>query len=531
MKSQKNIINNIKSNYCLKIIFDYIDRKRKLKILKFNKHLRSLLNIGECCYLFNEIYNQLETKQLEKLYYNNRTDNNEEKNKLSILNILEKNIKDKRRQKKLLIDFFQDLYENYYRDSFIVYYNSKYFSKDNFNDLLSLNSPIKIYVKINLYFFLLDEPDNNVPKTKEDYLIEKSKKNILTIFDYYKYIYGLYFSVNYALNYEIYSEQLFPEQILNKLNIIFPKIEYICFPIEILCDLIDNEKILFLKNKFKKMEIYDYSENGLSNFASLLENNQSKIKEFLKVDEINIDLDNYVRAESSHDDEKLDLSGIEGIKNLELIDFYENNCILDEITLSSIKNLTLFRASIIFKQNYIQFPNLISLKIEKTYLVNSFCNKFFDGNSFLNLEQLTIEIETNIDFILLNNILKSSNNLKELNIALNDDYNESQGESEYHIYFHYYNDKSLEKNWENYDKAFEEINENLADTICNLKSLKILRIDDFGDGFPFKDIIFKNIHNDNLIEFQSNCIKSSNTSTFLKKNKNIKIIKMEYKWT
>ena len=531
MKSQKNIINNIKSNYCLKIIFDYIDRKRKLKILKFNKHLRSLLNIGECCYLFNEIYNQLETKQIEKLYYNNRTDNNEEKNKLSILNILEKNIKDKRRQKKLLIDFFQDLYDNYYRDSFIVYYNSKYFSKDNFNDLLSLNSPIKIYVKINLYFFLLDEPDNNVPKTKEDYLIEKSKKNILTIFDYYKYIYGLYFSVNYALNYEIYSEQLFPEQILNKLNIIFPKIEYICFPIEILCDLIDNEKILFLKNKFKKMEIYDYSENGLSNFASLLENNQSKIKEFLKVDEINIDLDNYVRAESSNDDEKLDLSGIEGIKNLELIEFYENNCILDEITLSSIKNLTLFRASIIFKQNYIQFPNLISLKIEKTYLVNSFCNKFFDGNSFLNLEQLTIEIETNIDFILLNNILKSSNNLKELNISLNDDYNESQGESEYHIYFHYYNDKSLEKNWENYDKAFEEINENLADTICNLKSLKILRIDDFGDGFPFKDIIFKNIHNDNLIEFQSNCIKSSNTSTFLKNNKNIKIIKMEYKWT
>ena len=530
MKSSKNIIKNIKSKYCVNIIFNYIDRKSKLKIIKFNKHLRALLNIGEHCYLFNKIYNQLDTGKLKELYYNNSTYNNENKNELSILNLLENNIKNKKRHKKLLIDFFKDLYDNYYRALFIIYYNSKYFSKENFNDLLSLNSPIKIYVKINLtYFFLLDELNNNEPEKKMTNPIIKAIQNILTIFDYYKYIYGFDFVINEIdeIYYEIDYNSL-PEQILNKLNRIFPKIEYICIPCEIISDLIDNKKILFFKNKPTKIQIYDYSENGLYNFMILLENKESKIQEFLKVDKLIIDLYNPDREDNFNE---LDLSGIEGIKNLELNHFYYNNFILDEIAINSIKKLTLFNVSIIFKQNYIKFPNLISLNLKETYLLNIFSGKFFEPNSFFNLEQITIDIVTNIDFILFNNLLKSTNHLKDLNIRCNGDYNESQQESEYNVYFDYYNDDSLEKNWDNYNKAFDEISKNLANTICNLKSLKTLRINDFNFQFTyFKEKIFENFHSDNLIEFESNCIQSSYTSTFLKNNKNLKIIKMENKY-
>lgn len=139
MKSSKNIINRIKSKYVLNVIFDYIDRTTKLKIIRNNKNLQSKLNVGEYSYIFNELYTKLDSKEEIELYYNsyfNRT--------LIILNIIDKYIKDKEKQKKFLIDFFKDLYYNYYKDLFILYYNASFFDKEEFKFLLSLNSFIKI---------------------------------------------------------------------------------------------------------------------------------------------------------------------------------------------------------------------------------------------------------------------------------------------------------------------------------------------------------------------------------------------------
>ena len=54
--------------------------------------------------------------------------------------------------------------------------------------------------------------------------------------------------------------------LLNKLNIIFPKIVYKRIPFEIIDDLINNNKITFFKNKTKKVEIYDEIEESLMIF-------------------------------------------------------------------------------------------------------------------------------------------------------------------------------------------------------------------------------------------------------------------------
>ena len=140
-------------------MFDYIDRIRKLKIVQTNKNLQSKLNVGIHSYLFNPIYKELDDGSLTQLYYN-INDN-------SIFNILEKKIKNKEKQKKILTDFFNDLYNNYYKDLFIINYDAEFYYQDNFNILLSLKSLIKIYVRIELIYFN-EEIEFNEPELKKE---------------------------------------------------------------------------------------------------------------------------------------------------------------------------------------------------------------------------------------------------------------------------------------------------------------------------------------------------------------------------
>ena len=47
IEQNKNLFNNIKSKYLLKLLFEYLQQKQLLEIIKYNKKLQKDLNIGK----------------------------------------------------------------------------------------------------------------------------------------------------------------------------------------------------------------------------------------------------------------------------------------------------------------------------------------------------------------------------------------------------------------------------------------------------------------------------------------------------
>ena len=86
----------------------------------------------------------------------------------------------------------------------------------------------------------------------------------------------------------------------------------------------------------------------------------------------------------------------------------------------------------------------------------------------------------------------------------------------------YYNYQECD--FEDCKKEFAEYNKELAKSILKLKNLEELGINDFDSKTLFIDIILENYKSDNLVKFESNCIKYSSAKKFLLNNKNLKII-------
>ena len=64
------MLENIKSYYIVKIVFEYIDEKQKLKLVKYNKSLQKKLGINIINYkLFTGKYIIYESKRIGKEYY------------------------------------------------------------------------------------------------------------------------------------------------------------------------------------------------------------------------------------------------------------------------------------------------------------------------------------------------------------------------------------------------------------------------------------------------------------------------------
>ena len=62
------MLNDIKSNFILKIIFEYIKRKQKLKIIKYNNRILNKLNITSKDFEIYSLNNKL-LKEFNNKYY------------------------------------------------------------------------------------------------------------------------------------------------------------------------------------------------------------------------------------------------------------------------------------------------------------------------------------------------------------------------------------------------------------------------------------------------------------------------------
>ena len=102
-KESKNIFNNLKSDYFLKLLFNNLMKKKSLDIIKYNKYIKDRINISIKDYKeYLEIYSPIEieikpvnnkygqfiniNKENEKYYYHIYFNDNKEEIKRSYLN-------------------------------------------------------------------------------------------------------------------------------------------------------------------------------------------------------------------------------------------------------------------------------------------------------------------------------------------------------------------------------------------------------------------------------------------------------------
>ena len=183
----------------------------------------------------------------------------------------------------------------------------------------------------------------------------------------------------------------------------------------------------------------------------------------------------------------------------------------------------MYNTYICFDEEYIKFTNLISLEIREVNLDYIFEKKKFDFNSFPKLQELIIGISSVIDYIFLIKLLKSLKYLKELTI-----FNNSILLDEEYEYAHYFNKyaSNIIPDETIYKEAFDKQSEILGNTIIELKNLETLQIYDFKDINPFINIILEKYQNNNLKQFDSNCIELSSAKTFLENNKKLNYINL-----
>ena len=206
---------------------------------------------------------------------------------------------------------------------------------------------------------------------------------------------------------------------------------------------------------------------------------------------------------------------------------HTDNCYLDKETSKTLNSLVLFNTSLLFYEEYIIFPHLISLEILEINLDNVFERVKFDSNSFPKLQKFKIGVSSLIDYIILNDLLNVLKNLKELTI-INNSYDYLDGDYEYGTYFEQYYTQNIPviPSEEIYEEELNKKSEQLGNIIVNMEYLESLKIYHFNDDNPFINIILEKYNNTNLKEFKSNCINLSSAQTFVNNNKNIKYIEL-----
>ena len=168
----KDELNNIKSDYFLQKICDYLNRKKSLEIFKYNKNIQKRLNININNYKeYSEIYSSIEIELMPivnsdgKLFINIPEDEkkyfhiyfNESKNEINNNILLENN---KVSRIKIIIDYQVKSFEKLF--SYCKCINSISFKKFYRNNIKH-----KLYFPIFLFIFL------NKHLKKINYIIKK----------------------------------------------------------------------------------------------------------------------------------------------------------------------------------------------------------------------------------------------------------------------------------------------------------------------------------------------------------------------
>ena len=162
---QQGKIDNIKSKYILKNIFDNINKKQTLKIINYNKKIQNRLNISIKDYKeFSEIYSTIEIEIIPKrdlnysydfihisnknihVYFNNNI--KEEVNKYSI------NKNDKVEKIKVVIDYQLDSFYNLFKNcDCIESISFTKFTRNNITNMGYMFYNCSSLKKINFYNF------------------------------------------------------------------------------------------------------------------------------------------------------------------------------------------------------------------------------------------------------------------------------------------------------------------------------------------------------------------------------------------
>ena len=557
-KSSTDILKSVKSDYALANIFNYINLNQKLKIVKVSKNLQKRLKIGIHHYIFKKIYYKLEKGEKFNIDFNYNYNHED------IMYYINREFRfwiDEKTSKKLLIDFFNDIYNQYYEDYIIVNYlfptSSLYDIPLYINFLVSLNCPIKICVRVPIDIFVEECKFDH--SYNDSVLFKDAQRIALKKFDFDKNVFGFDFffdpeSEMYCKKYDYY-EELFLDSFLNKIDKKFEDLEYVLINSYLLNSLINCDKYKFFEKNFKKFEIYNENE---SSFIELIKN-IDKIKSNLKTEELKIIL----LDEKAEQIGKLDLSNI-NIKKLELRGIYNikksihSYCILDDKTIKNLESLVIYKTPIFFKEmDNIIFPNLNTLNISGINFGKIFKKKvLLNNNTFPKISHLTLEIISTNDYYYVTQILEYSKlTLIELNLLANfdfdikkeknehssenDDNNSDNDDDNNSHNDNIINDNIINDNNDNnhndekdkneddyYTKDDEDKYVKLSNAILDLKNLKYLRINNFFSFNNFIDIILTKYKSDKLIEFKSNCIKLIDSKTFIKNNNNLKIINL-----
>ena len=509
-----NFAKKIHSRFIIRLIFSYLNEKKELEIVKYNKELKTKLDIGIYKYIFYQIYSKsklIDSK--DKIII----DFNDNKNQNSLYNLIDKKIKNMKRKQQILTNFFNDIFKRN-PDIYINYFtNNDSYSLNQFKFLISFNPIIKIILQIDLSCFILENRNDKDYKTKIQILQIIDKKDII-------------FGIDFGLNSPPKEERSFQNNILNIINNAIKKVKYIKLPCKLIIDLINKQYLSFFENNFLKFEIYIDNINYFSFFLSIF---IEIIQFYLETEELIIkngnlyyDLYNFRKA-------NLNISEIKSLKKLVL---YNLGCQF-EFESETTKRLFLLdvsNVSVHYSSKLVKFSNLNTLIIKDTCLGEILNIKKIDFKSFSNLECLIIDIHCLSCLIILNELIKYSLNLIEFDISYAFEEKYANRElieeeiDEYNLNLNSCDDNEEESEddetniFKKYKLILKKMQLQLFDNLIKLENIKILRINDFESDSVFTSGLLDEYENENLVEFQSNCISLSNAKNFIENHPYIK---------
>lgn len=347
----------------------------------------------------------------------------------------------------------------------------------------------------------------------------------MKILDYNDKINSIEFKLESLNDYEFFEKEFLDK--INKLN----NLEEISIPCEFFAELSTKKKYHnFFKNKFKTIEVFSYGEDGLLEFVSSFKKLKSILKENKNLDNLKIKRDDEYPEDNS--DEKISLSGMSNIKNLELDGLYINCEMNNEIS-KKLSYLFINHTFMDFKDKLIQFSNLKILHIENIFLSRVFKDNV-DFSSLSNLEHLSIELKSYRDYIFSIKILLSSHNLIEFKLVNSF---EAENYDDYDLYEDYSNNAEEENDSDDdcdeYEKYLKIHSKKLLNAISNLnylKSLSIINYEKLNHISNFLTIFDKSKFKI-LNSLNTNCLDLNEIKNFLNNNPSIEIIDLKYEYS
>ena len=519
-KSHSIKLEKIKSSFILKHIFNCLADKKELEILKYNKELKSKLNIGFHNYIFYKFYSKIKSinsKTQLILDYNKSTNVN------SLYNLIDLKIKNIKTKEEILTNFFNDISKKNNNICINYFINDDSYSLNQFKFLISFNKKIKIILHID-YLSCFHASDNSNK-------IYKNQIEILKMIDKKDTIYGIDYNLNRLPDSDLNCDNNF----LNIINNILKNTKFVKIPCKLIMNLINKQIISFFENNFKKFEIHIDNNVTLLNFRKIL----NEIIQFLLDTEELIIKNNSPGYISDGNKAYINFCEIKNLKKLILHDLY-SELIFSSKFCERLLFLNLQNVDINYSSELIKFPNLNTLIIKNTCLINILNIKDIDFESFSHLEHLDIDIDCLSCFIILNKLIKYSTNLIEFDISYEiedksyyerDLCEEEISEYKLNLNKEEESEEDSEDDETNIFKKYRLILEKMENkfliNLLELKNIKILRINDFDPDSVFISGFLEEYKNENLVEIQSNCIPLSKADNFFKNNQNINLFEFD----